>query len=104
MEFLYVKEILFQNFSEERYATDVIFQISNRPCGNVREIKYYFSGKHHLYGLKTEVSVLPNGFTISCRGHSPGSVADITIFRKLVLWHRFSTEKDESNLSSIEDN
>ncbi|ETM35522.1 hypothetical protein L914_17597, partial [Phytophthora nicotianae] len=46
----------FQNFPYARYATDVAFQQANKPAGNMNEINPYYSGKHHLYGYKVEVS------------------------------------------------
>lgn len=41
----------------------------------------YFKDKSRLYGYKTEVSVLPNGFAINSTKHHPGIVSDTTIFR-----------------------
>jgi len=58
---------------------DVTFQQANRPSGNMQEGKKYFSGKHHLYGYKFELSVRPNGLASAYSQHHPGSVADITI-------------------------
>ncbi|OWZ11213.1 hypothetical protein PHMEG_00015800 [Phytophthora megakarya] len=49
----------FKHFPCARYATDVTFQHSERPIGNFNEAKTFYSGKHHLYGHKVEVSVLP---------------------------------------------
>ncbi|ETV93425.1 hypothetical protein H310_12670 [Aphanomyces invadans] len=60
----------FANFPYAKYATDVRSQPSHRPSGRLGEQKYYFSGKHKLYGLKIEASVSPQG-----------SVADMTMFR-----------------------
>lgn len=51
----------FKNFPSALYATDVTFQHANRPSGNTAQGKVYYSGKHHLYGLKVKVSVLPDG-------------------------------------------
>lgn len=41
-----------------------------------------FSGKHKLYGLKRENSILPSGLAIMCTVHCPKPVADLEIFRK----------------------
>lgn len=87
------KQCQFNHFGEARYATDVIFQQSNRPMGRMQETKIYFSGKHHLYGFKTEVSVLPNGLSIGSTKAFPGSVADIEIFRANKNWHERGLEK-----------
>lgn len=103
MDYMRENKIGFKHFPEAKYATDVIFQHSNRPCGNVKENRHYFSGKHHLYGLKTEVSVLPNGIAIGCSKVYPGSVADITIFRKRLSIHKLWTEKDENEVDELQD-
>lgn len=93
------KNILFKYYFEARYATNLIFQQSNRPCENVRENRLYYSGKHHLYGLKTEISVPPNGIAIGSSNTYPGLMADITIFEKQLAIHRLWTEKnDEENV------
>lgn len=83
----------FSNYKFARYATDVTFQQSNRPCGNIDEAKKYFSGKHKLYGYKVEVSVLPVGFAIFCSDHYYGSKSDIDIFHEMRSQHRSALEK-----------
>ncbi|ETP41621.1 hypothetical protein F442_11245 [Phytophthora nicotianae P10297] len=65
----------FDNFKCARYATDVTFQQSNRPRGNHRESIGYYSGKHHLYGYKVEVSVLPTGLALNCTPRSTSPAA-----------------------------
>lgn len=75
------------------YATNVILQQFKRPCGNHSKSKFYFSSKHKLYDYKNEVSVLPNGFSINCTTHTPGSVSDITILRKNLEFHRRELNK-----------
>ena len=54
----------FRHYKFALYATDVTFQHTNRPAGNQKESKVYFSNKHKLYRTKSEVSVLPNGLAI----------------------------------------
>lgn len=49
----------FANFKFAMYATDVTFQQSFGPSGNLAEGKNYYSGKHLLYRYKVEVSVFP---------------------------------------------
>lgn len=88
---------LFTEFPYCMYATDVTFQQTNRPSGNIQEAKLYFSGKHKLYGYKTEVSVGPRGYAVNCTLHKPGSVADIDIFYGNETFHRHATEKTESD-------
>ncbi|KAH9117199.1 hypothetical protein AeMF1_008994, partial [Aphanomyces euteiches] len=77
----------FQHYPSARYATDVTFQQTNMPAGNLAERKRYFSKKHHLYGYKVEVSVAPNGLALNCTKHYPGNESDIGIFRKNFAFH-----------------
>lgn len=49
----------FPSFPHSLYATDVTFQQCLKPAGPAHKDKLYFSGKHKLYGLKVQVSVLP---------------------------------------------
>lgn len=94
--------IKFRFYSEAKYATDVIFQQKNRPCGNASENKKYVPGKHHLYGHKTKVFVLPNEVSIGYSKSFSGS-ADISIFPKRLQWHGVSTEKDEEEAGELRD-
>ena len=88
MKKLIKQNLQFKNFPYALYATDVIFQQSNRPSGNLMEGKAYFSGKHKLYGYKTEVSVAPTGYAVDLSEHSKGSISDLTIFRENLEYHR----------------
>ncbi len=45
-----------------------------------KEAQYYFSGKHHCYGFKTEVAHLPNGTAAFVSNMYAGSVHDFAIF------------------------
>ena len=73
----------FTPFVFARYATDVIFEQSNGPVGTMQEGKHYFSGKHKLYGLKSEVSALPTGVALEVSRHYGGSVADIVTMSRI---------------------
>ncbi|ETW03945.1 hypothetical protein H310_04360 [Aphanomyces invadans] len=77
----------FENYPHARYATDVTFQQTNVPVGSYAEKKLFFSGKHHLYGHKVEVSVLPNGLAINCTSYHKGSVSDKAIFDDNLDFH-----------------
>ncbi|RLN97163.1 hypothetical protein BBJ28_00019456 [Nothophytophthora sp. Chile5] len=91
----------FRNFPYARYATDVTFQQANKPGSNMNEIMRYYSGKHHLYGYKVEVSVLPNGIAINCTDHKGGRESDIELFRGNSAFHTRALQKlpNESTLS-----
>ncbi|ETV95585.1 hypothetical protein H310_11020 [Aphanomyces invadans] len=87
----------FVNFPHARYATDVTFQQTNIPSGSYAEKKLFFSGKHHLYGHKVEMSVLPNGLAIYCSAFAKGSVLDKAIFEGNVEFHRINLAKKGSD-------
>lgn len=70
------------------YAVDVTFQQSNRQSGNTEKGKLHISAKHKLYGIKIELSVLPNDRAILVSTQPPSSVADVEIFSKDVENHR----------------
>ena len=95
MAYMAGKNIGFKNYPMARYATDVTFQQSFRPSGSLEEGKLYFSGKHKLYGYKTEVSVLLNGLAIGCSAHEPGSVSDLKIFEAMTSFHATQLRKRE---------
>ena len=66
MRFLVMSGRTFCNFPCVIYATNIAFQQCNRPVGNSGEKDSFYSGKHHLHGLKVKVSVNPRGFAINC--------------------------------------
>lgn len=82
---------------------DVIFHQSLRPSGTVQESEYYFSGKHDLYGYKTDVSVLPTGYAIGFSNTYGGSVADIIIYSSNIEWHKSAFSKSVDREHSIND-
>lgn len=94
----------FKYFLEARYVTDVDFQLNNRAGGNIQENRKYFSGQHHLYGLQTEFSVLPNGFGIGYSNYYSGTVSDIAIFCDNLKWNRSSTKKITDGDVDVVDN
>ncbi|ETO77538.1 hypothetical protein F444_07280, partial [Phytophthora nicotianae P1976] len=87
MEALVLGGNTFRNFPSTRYATDIAFQQSNMPIGQMKERGAYYSAKHHLHGYKVEVSVLPNGLALNCTAHYPGREADIQILRNNHEFH-----------------
>lgn len=101
MENLAAKKRQFKHFPHALYATDVKFHHTNRPQGNQLESKLYYSGKHHLYGYKVEVSVSPLGFALHISKHYPGSKADISIFRQEMENHKLFTKKSNGAISAV---
>lgn len=99
MRVLTSNQMVFSNFPTALYACDVKFHHTNRPRGSMRDVKAYFSGKHKLYGYKTEVSVAPNGMAIYASEHVPAAVSDIEIFKRNIRTHRQLTLKDDDEKS-----
>ncbi|KAE9033676.1 hypothetical protein PR003_g11027 [Phytophthora rubi] len=77
----------FSNFPCALYAVDVTFQQSFCPGGPIQENGKYYSGKHHLYGLKVEVSVNTHGFAINCSDHAKGATHDVSMFKDNKPFH-----------------
>ena len=75
------------------YALDVRFQPTNCPSSNHLESKLFFSGRHHLYGLKTKVAVFSVGLAIHVSKASKGSVADKVIMMDHLEIHKELTSK-----------
>lgn len=65
MRMLFEKSQAVEHFDYAKYAIDARFQEKNRPSSRKSTgAKDYFSAKYKLYGLKTEVSVIPNSFSV----------------------------------------
>lgn len=88
MAYLIEKQQTFAHFPFARYATDATFHHTNRPTGNMQESKQYYSGKHKLYGYKSEASVLPNGIAVMISSHYKGATSDLDMFRRHACQHR----------------
>lgn len=71
------------NLPNALYAVDGASQRSFQPSGSIEEGKIYFSGKHHLHGVKVEVGVLPNSLASCFKNHYPGSILDSGTFQRL---------------------
>lgn len=61
-----------------------------------------YSGKHHVYVFKSEVSVLPNGLSIGFTTHYLGSISDVGIFHRK-MWFQKSATKTSVDERSILD-
>ncbi len=61
------------------------------------EGKLYFSGKHKLYGYKTEISVAPTGHVIDVTAHKPGIVSDLVIFQGNLDFHKGALVKEQDD-------
>ena len=94
---------VFENFPCVLYAVDVQFQQTNHPSGNHLESKPFFSGKHNLYGVKTEVAVNSVGLVVHSTKYKKGSVADKTILMEHLQTH-LTLCKKTTNGRLLEDN
>lgn len=74
----------------------MFFQQSNRPSGNIAEEKVYYSRKHKLYGLKTEMFVLSNGMVLGISNHYPASMADVDMFYENVEFYKISLGRENA--------
>ena len=88
--------IEFKKFPEALYATDVFFCQGSRPQGSFADQLVFFSGKHHLYGLKTEVSVNAHGQAVNALIGICGSKHDKSIFMENISFHKKSTKKTKA--------
>lgn len=89
----------FQNYQSVLYATDVKFQLNQRPSGRFDKARQYFSGKHNLYGLKIECFIAPLGVAVDVSAHYVGSVSDLTIFLERVSVHKAMLRKTQSEIA-----
>lgn len=98
MSYSYKNYKRFAHFASALYATDMKFHHANRPQENLQESKHYHSGKHHLFGYKTEVWVSTSDFALHASNHQPESRADISVLRaRKEQQSRFLIKKDDDN-------
>lgn len=91
-------EIGLKDYPEVGLIVDVTFQTRTRPKMLFKEAQFYFSGKHHSYGLKTETAHLPNGQVAFISETYGGSVHDFTIFKDNVeIYKEFLQKKGQDN-------
>lgn len=84
------------NFPKAVGVIDVTFQQINRPLSSFDEAKVYFSGKHHQYGIKTQVVHDLNGVACFASISFPGSVHDFQIYKETVPSFRSHYMIDQS--------
>ena len=69
----------FKNYLHVYYTIDVHFQQTNWPSGNHLETKSFYSGCHHLHGVKIKVSVTSGGIAVNISKSRKGLDADKVI-------------------------
>jgi hypothetical protein len=68
-------------FPDAKCVMDATFQPIWTPTGHFNESKVYFSGKHKMYGLKSQCIHDRKGRVVHCVPGIPGSVHDLTVCR-----------------------
>jgi hypothetical protein len=63
-------------------VVDATVQKRGRPVGAFQEAKKYFSGKHWIYCLKSQVVTNREGLAMHVVAGEPGATHDLTLFRK----------------------
>jgi hypothetical protein len=63
-------------------VVDATVQNRGRPAGQWADVARYFSGKHRLYCLKSQVVVNRSGFAVLVHAGVPGSRHDMALFRE----------------------
>jgi hypothetical protein len=67
--------------SDYGLIVDATVQKRGRPAGEFAEVKLFFSGKHHIYCLKSHVVTNREGIVIHAVAGVPGSVHDMRLFK-----------------------
>ena len=70
-----------QPFPDAKVVMDATFQPIWTPTGTYNEKKQYFSGKHKMYGLKSQCIHDRKGRVVHCVPGEKGAVHDLTICR-----------------------
>lgn len=78
---------MFKHFLQALYGADVLIHSSLRPAGSIQEVEMYYSGKHDMYGFKSEMSVLSNSLVFGCSDLHTGVVHDTNMFGSNITWH-----------------
>jgi hypothetical protein len=66
-----------ETFSDYGLIVDATVHKRGRPAGEFAEVKLFFSGKHHIYCLKSQVATNQEGIAIHVVARVPGSVHDV---------------------------
>lgn len=79
-----------EKFSQCGLVVDATVQKRGRPVGDFAAAKAYFSGKHWIYCLKSQVVTNRDGIAVCVCAGAPGALHDLTVFRE--------TEADIANM------
>jgi hypothetical protein len=82
-------------FPDAKFVMDVTFQSIWTPTGTYEEKKVYFSGKHKMYGLKSQCIHNRKGLLVHCIPGQVGSTHDLTICKNNMKEVKEVFEKDD---------
>lgn len=71
-----------EDFADCGLVVDARVQDRGRPVGTQLEAKSYYSGKHHLYCLKSQVVTNRDGLAVLVDAGVRGATHDLTLFRQ----------------------
>jgi hypothetical protein len=71
-------------FSTCGLVVDATVQERDKPMVGFEQAKTYFSGKHHMYGLKSQVVTRRDGTAVHVMSGVPGARHDMKLFRDTV--------------------
>lgn len=92
-----------EEFPEAKYVMDATFQEIWTPMGSFQERKQYFSGKHKMYGLKSQCIHDRKGRLVHCIPGERGALHDFTICRNNIEILRDILRKEQNVDDSNED-
>jgi hypothetical protein len=72
------------NYRSYVLVVDAMVQKRGRPVASFEEARRYFSGKHWIYCLKSQVVTNRQGLALPVLAGVPGSVHDLALFRSTV--------------------
>jgi hypothetical protein len=70
-----------EKFSDCGLIMDATVQKRGRPADEFAEVKLFFSGKHHIYCLKSQVITNRKGIAIHVVAGVTGSIHDMRLFK-----------------------
>lgn len=103
MDKTYEMKRLFKQFLCAQYAKYVTCQQSLRFYWSIEERNVQFSGKHKLYGFKTEIYVFAIGIAINVTKDEPRLDSGLEMFQKNQNFHKYVSQKIGAQQEDVND-